>query len=154
VAACVVQDYRAALAAGERGKQVLLEPLLEQDGVGRFLGTHWCVILAVAQYRHDVHALVSLAGLGAFCLFALRRAAVPVLGRADDATLVRTARILPGERITDDDLRDLASQLENGQADANLGAGVYKMRVARSDEGKSSGYRAIVFFRSGRQKSR
>ena len=27
------------------------------------------------------------------------------------------------ERVTDDELKDLASQLENDQADANLGAG-------------------------------
>ena len=31
---------------------------------------------------------------------------------------------------------------------ANLGGGVYKMRIARSGEGKAGGYRIIVFFRS------
>ena len=39
--------------------------------------------------------------------------------------------------------------LETDQADANLGGGVYKVRVARQDEGKAGGYRVIVFFRSG-----
>lgn len=53
------------------------------------------------------------------------------------------------ENITDDDLRDAVNLLENDQADANLGGGVYKMRIARQGEGKSGGYRAIVFFRSG-----
>ena len=52
------------------------------------------------------------------------------------------------EGITDDELRETAYQLEAGQADADLGGGVYKVRVARSGEGKSGGYRVIVFFKS------
>jgi len=31
----------------------------------------------------------------------------------------------------------MANQLEEGKAEANLGGGVYKVRVARSGEGKS-----------------
>ena len=42
----------------------------------------------------------------------------------------------------------MVNQLEAGKADANLGGGVYKVRVARSGEGKAGGYRVIVFFRS------
>jgi hypothetical protein len=45
-------------------------------------------------------------------------------------------------------LKEKVNQLEAGQADAGLGGGVYKVRVARSGEGKSGGYRVIVFFRS------
>jgi hypothetical protein len=52
------------------------------------------------------------------------------------------------EGITDDELREIVSQLEAGQADADLGSGVYKVRAARPGEGKSGGYRVIVFFRS------
>ena len=52
------------------------------------------------------------------------------------------------EGITDSELRKLAGQLEEGQADANLGGDVYKIRVPRPGEGKSGGYRVIVFFRS------
>jgi hypothetical protein len=52
------------------------------------------------------------------------------------------------EGITDSELRELAGQLEEGQADANLGGDVYKIRVSRPGEGKSGGYRVIVFFRS------
>jgi len=57
------------------------------------------------------------------------------------------------EGITDGELRELVNQLEAGQdrqlvGGADLGGDVYKMRVARSGEGKSSGYRVIVFFRS------
>jgi len=44
--------------------------------------------------------------------------------------------------------RELVNQLEVGQAEADLGGGVYKLRVARSGEGKSGGYRIIVFFKS------
>jgi len=40
---------------------------------------------------------------------------------------------------------------EAGQAEADLGSGVYKVRVARSGEGKSGGYRVVVFFRSGKR---
>ena len=52
------------------------------------------------------------------------------------------------EGITDDELREMVSQLEAGQADADLGGDVYKIRLARPGEGKSGGYRVVVFFRS------
>ena len=52
------------------------------------------------------------------------------------------------EGITDSELRELVDLLEAGQPDADLGGGVYKMRLARPGEGKSGGYRVIVFFRS------
>ena len=58
------------------------------------------------------------------------------------------SRFAGKEGITDHDLREMVNQLEAGQADADLGSGVYKVRVARSGEGKSGGYRVIVFFRS------
>jgi len=38
-------------------------------------------------------------------------------------------------------------RLETGQADANLGGDVYKMRLARLGEGKSGGYRVIIIFK-------
>ena len=56
-------------------------------------------------------------------------------------------RFAEKENITDGELRELVNQLEAGQADADLGGGVYKIRLARSGEGKSGGYRVIVFFR-------
>jgi hypothetical protein len=55
------------------------------------------------------------------------------------------------ESITDGELREMVGQLEAGQTDADLGGGVYKMRLARPGEGKSGGYRVIVFFRSGKR---
>ncbi len=33
--------------------------------------------------------------------------------------------------------------------DANLGGGVIKQRIARTGQGKSGGYRTIIFFRRG-----
>jgi hypothetical protein len=45
--------------------------------------------------------------------------------------------------------RPVPFRLEAGQAEADLGGGVYKMRAARPGAGKSGGYRVIVFFRSG-----
>jgi hypothetical protein len=59
------------------------------------------------------------------------------------------ARFASKEGIADQELKDLVNQLEVGQSDADLGGGVYKVRVARSGAGKSGGYRVIVFFRSG-----
>jgi hypothetical protein len=59
------------------------------------------------------------------------------------------ARFATKEGITDGELLDMVNQLEAGKADADLGGGVYKIRAARSGEGKSGGYRIIVFFRSG-----
>jgi hypothetical protein len=52
------------------------------------------------------------------------------------------------EGITNGELREMVNRLEAGHADADLGGGVYKIRVARPCEGKSGGYRAIVFFRT------
>ena len=57
-------------------------------------------------------------------------------------------RFADKEGITDGELRGMVNQLEEGQVDADLGGGVYKIRVARPGEGKSGGYRVIVFFRS------
>ena len=57
-------------------------------------------------------------------------------------------RFAEKEGITDAELRELVDLLEAGQPDADLGGGVYKMRLARPGEGKRGGYRAIVFFRS------
>ena len=57
-------------------------------------------------------------------------------------------RFADKEGITDGELREMVNKLEAGQADADLGSGVYKVRVARPGEGKSGGYRVIVFFKS------
>jgi len=58
------------------------------------------------------------------------------------------ARFARKEGISDEELREIVKQLEAGQADADLGGDVYKVRLSRSGEGKAGGYRVIVFFRS------
>ncbi|GBU27782.1 hypothetical protein R84B8_01323 [Treponema sp. R8-4-B8] len=57
-------------------------------------------------------------------------------------------RFADKEGIADGELKEMVNYLEAGQAEADLGGGVYKVRVARSGEGKSRGYRVIVFFKS------
>ncbi|MDR1470777.1 MAG: type II toxin-antitoxin system RelE/ParE family toxin [Spirochaetaceae bacterium] len=58
-------------------------------------------------------------------------------------------RFAAKEGITDGELKAIVNDvLETGQAEANLGGGVYKVRVARPGEGKSGGHRVIVFFKS------
>jgi len=58
------------------------------------------------------------------------------------------SRFADREGITDNELVEAANRLEAGQIDADLGSGVYKMRIARAGEGKSGSYRVIVFFKS------
>jgi hypothetical protein len=59
------------------------------------------------------------------------------------------ARFAAKEGIADDELKAIVNDtLEVGRAEADLGGGVYKMRIARPGEGKSGGYRVIVYFRS------
>jgi hypothetical protein len=59
------------------------------------------------------------------------------------------ARFAAKEGIADGELKAIVNDvLEAGQAEANLGGGVCKVRLARPGEGKSGGYRVIVYFRS------
>jgi hypothetical protein len=59
-------------------------------------------------------------------------------------------RFASKEGITDDELKAIVNNvLETGQADADLGGNVFKVRVARSGKGKTGGFRIIVFFRKG-----
>jgi hypothetical protein len=58
-------------------------------------------------------------------------------------------RFADNNGISDEELKALVKILEVGGAEADLGGDVYKQRLARPGEGKSGGYRVIVFFRSG-----
>jgi hypothetical protein len=51
------------------------------------------------------------------------------------------------EGLTDELLKKAISELERGLIDANLGAGLYKKRIARSGRGKSGGYRTLIAFK-------
>jgi hypothetical protein len=53
------------------------------------------------------------------------------------------------EGIADAVLSEAVARAEKGQIDADLGGGVIKQRIARPGQGRSKGYRTIVFFRRG-----
>lgn len=59
------------------------------------------------------------------------------------------AKFARKERLGDDTLRDAVRRAEQGLVDADLGGGLLKQRVAREGEGKSSGFRTLLIFRSG-----
>jgi len=51
--------------------------------------------------------------------------------------------------ITDADLWEAVERAERGLIDADLGGKVIKQRIARDGEGKSGGFRSIVFYKAG-----
>ena len=61
---------------------------------------------------------------------------------------LRFDRFTRKEGITDTELKEVVDRLDSGTFDADLGSGVYKMRLARLGEGKSGGYRVIVYFKN------
>ncbi len=50
------------------------------------------------------------------------------------------------ERISDQKLCQMIKDLENGLIDTDYGDGLIKQRLARQNQGKSSGYRCIILF--------
>jgi hypothetical protein len=59
------------------------------------------------------------------------------------------ARFAGREGIADEELCEAVRQAERGLIDADLGGGVIKQRLAREGQGKSGGFRSILFFRRG-----
>ena len=59
------------------------------------------------------------------------------------------ARFARKESISEESLYEAVKQIEAGNFDADLGAGVFKQRIARPGEGQSGGYRAILCFKAG-----
>jgi len=53
------------------------------------------------------------------------------------------------EKITDKALREAIARAEKDTIDADLGGHVIKQRIARPGQGKSGGYRMIIFFKKG-----
>ena len=53
------------------------------------------------------------------------------------------------EKIRDPVLVEAVARAESGRVDADLGGGVIKQRIARPGQGKSGGYRAIIFYHRG-----
>ena len=58
------------------------------------------------------------------------------------------ARFTRRERIGDDTLCDAVARAEGGLVDADLGGGVIKQRLPRRGQGRSGGFRVIVFYRA------
>lgn len=58
------------------------------------------------------------------------------------------SRFAREEAIGDAVLCDAIAQAERGLVHANLGGGVIKQRVARAGQGRSSGYRTLIAYRS------
>ena len=56
-------------------------------------------------------------------------------------------RFVRKEDIRDAKLWEAVEDAEQGNIDADYGGGVIKQRIARPNEGKSGGYRAIILFR-------
>jgi hypothetical protein len=52
--------------------------------------------------------------------------------------------------IHDAALRAAVAQIDRGLADAELGGGVFKQRIAREAGGKSGGFRVVVFYKPTR----
>ena len=57
-------------------------------------------------------------------------------------------RFMKDTGITNTDLREAVRQAEAGLIDADLGGGLIKQRIARPNQGKSSGFRTILVFRT------
>lgn len=58
-------------------------------------------------------------------------------------------RFVSANDIEDQDLVEAIERAENGLIDADLGAGLIKQRLARGGQGKSGGFRAVIFIRLG-----
>ena len=61
------------------------------------------------------------------------------------------ARFARQERMDDRELCEAVDRAERGLIDANLGGGVIKQRLPRPGQGRSGGFRVIVFYRSGKR---
>jgi hypothetical protein len=57
-------------------------------------------------------------------------------------------RFARSQDIADDDLCEAIERAEKGLVDANLGGFVIKQRIARDGEGKSGGFRSVIFLRA------
>src|SRR5215469_4178166 len=57
------------------------------------------------------------------------------------------AKFARKECISDAKLCEAVKDIEAGKIDADYGGGVIKQRIARPNEGKSGGYRAVILYR-------
>ena len=57
------------------------------------------------------------------------------------------ARFARKQRISDEKLCQVIAEANQGNIDADYGGGVIKQRIARPNQGKSGGYRSIIYYR-------
>lgn len=57
------------------------------------------------------------------------------------------AKFARRERISDAKLCEAVKEADKGNIDADYGGGVIKQRIARQNQGKSGGYRSIIYYR-------
>jgi hypothetical protein len=57
------------------------------------------------------------------------------------------ARLARKEGLDDASLREAVDRADQGLIDANIGRFLIKQRVARRNEGRSGGFRTIIFYR-------
>ncbi|HLB56578.1 MAG TPA: type II toxin-antitoxin system RelE/ParE family toxin [Coxiellaceae bacterium] len=55
------------------------------------------------------------------------------------------------ERVTDKMLKNAVTEIIKGLVEADLGAGLFKKRIARSGEGKRGGYRTLLGYRENKR---
>jgi len=60
-------------------------------------------------------------------------------------------RLARKQKIPDAVLCEAVRRAEQGMIDADLGGGVIKQRVARPGQGRSGGYRTLIFFRQAQR---
>lgn len=59
------------------------------------------------------------------------------------------ARLARRSGLPDDSLSEAVDRVEDGKIDADLGGGLIKQRVARPNEGRAGGLRAVLAYRRG-----
>lgn len=59
------------------------------------------------------------------------------------------AKFAEKQSISDADLIEAVQRANSGLIDADLGGNVIKQRIARKGQGKSGGFRSLIFFKQG-----
>ncbi|HQS83954.1 MAG: addiction module toxin RelE [Alphaproteobacteria bacterium 16-39-46] len=57
------------------------------------------------------------------------------------------AKFAHRECISDEKLFEVIREADKGNIDADYGSGLIKQRISRPNQGKSSGYRSIIYYR-------
>ncbi len=61
------------------------------------------------------------------------------------------ARLAARDGLTNDNVCQAVTEMNKGLIDANLGAGLFKKRIAMPGQGKRGGWRALLGFKTGKK---